>query len=65
MMDLKGQLQQAELDFVRKCGQLKYLKHLKKNQTVENCPICDTSPETKVSSPQKKKHKFIIHSELK
>lgn len=48
MMDLKGQLQQAELDFVRKLGQLKYLNHLKKNQTVEDCPICDTRPETKV-----------------
>ncbi|XP_055320162.1 E3 ubiquitin-protein ligase SHPRH [Sitodiplosis mosellana] len=47
MMDLKGQLQQAELDFVRKLGQLKYLNHLKKNQTVEECPICDTRPETK------------------
>lgn len=48
MMDLKGQLQQAELNFVRKLGQLKYLNHLKKNQTVEDCPICDTRPETKV-----------------
>lgn len=56
-MDLNGQLQQAELDFVRKCGQLKYLKHLKKNQTVENCPICDTSPETKVCSLSLKKKK--------
>lgn len=50
MIELKNQLQQAELDFVRKLGQLKYLNHLKKNQIVEDCPICNVQPETKVCS---------------
>lgn len=48
MTDLKNQLKQAELNFVRKLGQIKYLNHLKKNQTVEDCPICNSPPETKV-----------------
>lgn len=48
MDDLKSQLQQAELNFVRKLGQLKYLSHLKKNQIVEDCPICNVQPDTKV-----------------
>lgn len=46
--DLKGQLREAELNFVRKLGTLKYLKHLEKNKQLENCPICDQQPKQKV-----------------
>lgn len=49
MEDLKSQMNEAELNFVRKLGQLKYLNHLRKNKEVEDCPICNTRPETKVS----------------
>lgn len=48
MEDLQAQMQEAELNFVRKLGQLKYLNHLRKNKEVEDCPICNTRPETKV-----------------
>lgn len=49
MEDLNAQMNEAELNFVRKLGQLKYLNHLRKNKEVEDCPICNTRPETKVS----------------
>lgn len=48
MENLTGQVREAELNFVRKLGQLKYLNHLKKNQQVEDCPICSSPPESKV-----------------
>lgn len=54
MEELQVEVKQSELNFVRKLGQLKYLSHLRKNNQVENCPICSTQPETKVCS--------IIHS---
>lgn len=50
MENLTTQIRQAELNFVRKLGQLKYLNHLKKNQQVEDCPICSSPPESKVCS---------------
>lgn len=48
MVTLKLQMQEAELSFVRKLGQLKYLNHLRKNKEIENCPICSTQPKIKV-----------------
>lgn len=48
MQHLRDQMREAELNFLRKLGQLKYLNHLKKNKDVEDCPICDTQPENKV-----------------
>lgn len=48
MENLTAQVREAELNFVRKLGQLKYLNHLKKNQQVEDCPICSSPPESKV-----------------
>lgn len=48
MENLTLQQRQAELKFVRKTGQLKYLNHLKKNQKVEDCPICTLPPVSKV-----------------
>lgn len=50
MENLKSEINEAELNFVRKLGQLKYLNHLRKNKEVEDCPICNTRPETKVSA---------------
>lgn len=46
--DLRQQLNESELQFVRKLGTLKYLKHLEQNKALENCPICDEQPEDKV-----------------
>lgn len=48
MEELRVDIRQAELNFLRKLGQLKYLGHLRKNNQVENCPICDTPPGIKV-----------------
>lgn len=50
MENLTAQIREAELNFVRKLGQLKYLNHLKKNTQVEDCPICSSPPESKVCS---------------
>lgn len=49
MAQLQQQKNQAELNFIRTLGQLKYLAHLEKNKDVEECPVCKTLPEHKVS----------------
>lgn len=66
MENLKTEINQAELNFVRKLGQSKYLNHLRKNKEIEDCPICNTRPETKVSDVCVcRLHRQIIHSKLK
>lgn len=47
MHTVRDQMNQAELEFVRKMGRLKYLNHLKKSNELENCPICCHQPEEK------------------
>lgn len=47
MLTHQDQIKQAELEFVRKMGRLKYLNHLKKSNVLENCPICCHPPEEK------------------
>lgn len=48
MTELQEQKARSELNFVRKLGQLKYLSHLEKNRTVEECPVCKSVPVDKV-----------------
>lgn len=47
MDTVQQQMRDAELEFVRKMGRLKYLNHLKKSTELENCPICCHPPEEK------------------
>lgn len=47
IVNAKEQIREAELEFVRKLGRLKYLNHLKKSTELENCPICCHPPEEK------------------
>lgn len=47
MSVMRMQMQESELAFVRKLGQLKYLNHLRKNKEIENCPICSSPPQLK------------------
>lgn len=39
----------AELNFIRKIGQLKYLSHLKQTEMIEDCPVCKSIPTDKVN----------------
>lgn len=64
MVEMQQQLRQAELAFVRKLGQLKYLTHLKKNNVIENCPICQTQPTEKVRT-SRSFAPFYTHTSLK
>lgn len=43
-------LNEAQLNFTRLCGRLKYLKHLKEDATDKPCPICQTQDDVRVSS---------------
>lgn len=52
VIEMQNQLKEAELKFLRKLGTLKYLKHLEKNNILENCPICDQQPEGRVRYSQ-------------
>ncbi|KAH8342380.1 hypothetical protein KR059_004122 [Drosophila kikkawai] len=38
-------LNEAQLNFTRLCGRLKYLKHLKEDATNKPCPICQTQDD--------------------
>lgn len=46
-MQLQSDKRAAELNFVRKLGQLKYLSHLEQSEMVEECPVCKTIPADK------------------
>lgn len=48
IVELHAQKAQAELNLVRKLGQLKYLSHLEKNRTIEECPVCKSLPVERV-----------------
>lgn len=48
IVEQKNALHQAELEFIKKQGTLRYLKHLEANKEVEDCPICQQKPEEKV-----------------
>lgn len=49
IIEFKQQMKDAEAEFVRKMGRLKYLNHLEKSKEVDNCPICSQPPENKYS----------------
>ncbi|KAH8234832.1 hypothetical protein KR032_003795 [Drosophila birchii] len=40
-------LNEAQLNFTRLCGRLKYLKHLKEDATDKPCPICQTQDDVR------------------
>uniref|UniRef100_A0A336MKX4 CSON001404 protein n=1 Tax=Culicoides sonorensis TaxID=179676 RepID=A0A336MKX4_CULSO len=45
--EMETEKSNAELNFVRVKGRLKYLEHLKVQNQLENCPICKQIPEEK------------------
>ncbi|CAO1410529.1 unnamed protein product [Diamesa serratosioi] len=45
MQQFQSQKQEAEVNFVRLNGRLKYLKYLKENNDPKECPICEQLPK--------------------
>lgn len=50
IIELRDEKQNAERDFIRIQGVLKYLKHLEDKNEPDVCPICKEVPTMKVSN---------------
>lgn len=58
MYELDTQRQQAEEEFIRKLGKLRYLNNLRNTNEVEDCPACCSKPEHKVSHKMRRINKI-------